>query len=75
MPVTASARPTYGRITQHARDPREQVPAIDELFADGSERPGDGERDEQNVDVARQRGKEADVGSLPVSRAIAGSAT
>src|SRR6266550_3207379 len=55
------AEPGAGRVTEHPRDPRQQVAAIHEFLAEGGERPRDSERDEQKVDVARQRSKQADV--------------
>src|SRR5204862_4766021 len=48
-------------VTQHLRRPRQQVAAIDEFPAERGERPGDGQRNEQKVDVACQRRKQADV--------------
>src|SRR5205809_6626960 len=58
------AEPRPGRATQRTRDPRQQVAAIHEFLAEGGERPRDSERDEQKVDVARQRSKQADVREL-----------
>src|SRR2546429_6674133 len=52
------AEPRAGRVSEHTRDPCEQVAAIHELLAAGGERPRDSERDEQKVDDGRQRSKQ-----------------